>query len=405
MNMPSPPLGPGLVAGAVGSAGHEVAFLDLLGQSEPEAALRRAIAESRPEVVGISVRNIDDQDRQSRRFLLGPVKQVVAVCRAQTDAPIVLGGAGYSIFPDAALAYLGADLGIRGEGEIALPALLEKLRQGGDPSEVPGVHVAGQGCRSRRRFVPDLDDLPLPDDRLWLTLDPATPDLWVPIQTRRGCAMNCSYCSTAQIEGQAVRARSPESVVEHIRQVAAREYTRFCFVDNTFNFPRAYALELCKRLAAESLGIRWRAILYPHRVPRELIAAMAEAGCVEVSLGFESGSKGVLRAMNKRFTPEQVRQISDLLAAHGIHRRGFLLLGGPGETKDSVKESLAFADSLGLEMFKATVGIRIYPQTPLAKIAAGEGMISESDDLLLPRFYLRPELEGWIDEVVSSRAD
>jgi radical SAM superfamily enzyme YgiQ (UPF0313 family) len=151
------------------------------------------------------------------------------------------------------------------------------------------------------------------------------------------------------------------------------------------------------------LDIVWRCILYPHNVPEELVKAMAEAGCVEVSLGFESGSKQVLQAMNKQFEPEEVREISDRLVAHGIRRLGFLLLGGPGETEQSVKESLDFADSLGLEMLNTTIGLRIYPHTPLARQAVEEGMIAPDDDLLLPRFYLRPELEACIRELVAPR--
>ena len=405
INMPAPPLGLSLVAAATRRAGHQITFLDLLSETEPDVAVQRAIEAGSPEVVGISVRNIDDQDMQSRRFLLEPVKDLVSGCRARTDAPIALGGAGYSMFPDAALAYLGADLGICGEGEVVFPALLKRLQQGQDPSGLPGVHVAGGGCRAGRQFAPDLDRLPLPEDGLWLTVEPPTPDLWVPVQSRRGCALGCTYCSTADIEGRAVRARSPQLVVEHIRQVANAGFEQLFFVDNTFNFPLSYAMELCKRIAAERLNIAWRCILYPHRVPEELVAAMAEAGCVEVSLGFESGSKDVLRGMNKRFDPEEVRRISNLLAEHGIRRLGFLLLGGPGETRKSVKQSLAFADSLHLEMLKVTVGIRIYPRTSLAKIALEEGVISDADDLLLPRFYLRPELEDWIFDAVPSEVN
>ncbi len=131
---------------------------------------------------------------------------------------------------------------------------------------------------------------------------------------------------------------------------------------------------------------------------------MAEAGCVEVSLGFESGSLAVLREMNKRFTPADVREISGLLAAHGIRRMGFLLLGGPGETRETVEESLAFATSLNLESLRITVGIRIYPGTPLARRALEEGVISADDDLLFPRFYLAPGLEPWIHQRVAAHA-
>jgi radical SAM superfamily enzyme YgiQ (UPF0313 family) len=149
---------------------------------------------------------------------------------------------------------------------------------------------------------------------------------------------------------------------------------------------------LCRWITAERLDITWRCILYPHEVPEELVRAMAEAGCVEVSLGFESGSERILREMNKQFLPDEVRRISDLLATSGIRRMGFLLLGGPGETQASVEESLAFADSLHLDLLKVTVGIRIYPDTPLARRALREGVITPEDDLLSPRFYLTPGL-------------
>jgi radical SAM superfamily enzyme YgiQ (UPF0313 family) len=152
-------------------------------------------------------------------------------------------------------------------------------------------------------------------------------------------------------------------------------------------------------LAERRLNLAWRCILYPHQVDEDLVAAMAEAGCVEVSLGFESGCPQVLRAMNKRFQPEEVQAISARLAAHGIRRMGFLLLGGPGETKESVDESLGFARSLGLEMLKVSVGIRLYPHTPLARRAVEEGVVLPHDDLLVPRFYIRPGLEDYIRQV------
>jgi radical SAM superfamily enzyme YgiQ (UPF0313 family) len=165
-------------------------------------------------------------------------------------------------------------------------------------------------------------------------------------------------------------------------------YRRFYFVDNTFNLPTDYAVELCRRIAAERLDIGWRCILHPQDVPEELLEAMAAAGCAEVGLGFESGAQAVLQEMKKRFLPEDVREISDRLAARGIRRLGFLLLGGPGETQDTVAESVAFADSLRLDQLRITVGIRIYPDTPLAQIAVREGVIAAEDDLLFPRFYL-----------------
>jgi radical SAM superfamily enzyme YgiQ (UPF0313 family) len=128
------------------------------------------------------------------------------------------------------------------------------------------------------------------------------------------------------------------------------------------------------------------------------------AGCEQVSIGFESGSERILKGMNKRFTPRGVNLISKMLADQGIRRMGFLLLGGPGETRESVEESLVFADALNLESMRITVGVRIYPHTSLAKTAVNEGVISPDDDLLLPKFYLARGLEDWLPNTAKKWA-
>jgi radical SAM superfamily enzyme YgiQ (UPF0313 family) len=398
VSMVTMPLGLGLVCAATRAAGHEVGFLDLLPEADPPAAVRRAIARFAPDVIGISVRNIDDQCQQRPRFLLEPVREVVAACRDGSAAPVVLGGAGYSIFPRKALAFLGADFGIAGDGETAFPALLERIETGRTVADLPGVYTHAVEPQVPRATAVKLDTLPLWDDAL---VPPEGPDAWVPVQSRRGCPNDCSYCSTARIQGRTIRSRSPRDVVDLIARLARTGDRRFYFVDNSFNIPERHALDLCRALADLSPRVTWRCILYPERVREGLVRAMAVAGCSEVSLGFESGSPGILREMNKRFTPADVRRTSDLLAANGIRRRGFLLIGGPGETRESVEESLAFARSLGLDELRVTIGIRIYPGTPLAARAVAEGVITSGDDLLRPAFYLAPGLEPWIHTRVA----
>jgi radical SAM superfamily enzyme YgiQ (UPF0313 family) len=399
VNMVTIPLGLGLVSAAARAAGHEVAFLDLLREADPREAVRRRVADFAPDVIGVSVRNIDDQCRENPRFLLEPIREVVAACRVVSKAPIVLGGAGYSIFPREALAFLGADYGIAGDGEAAFVALLERLAAGRPTADVPGVYAAGRAPRISRAWSRDLDSLPLWDQAL---APEPSEDLWIPVQSRRGCPNDCSYCSTRSVQGRHIRRRSPRRVVEMIGRLSRAGLRRFYFVDNSFNIPERHALELCEALSALEPPVIWRCILYPERVSEDLVRAMAVAGCREASLGFESGCPRVLREMNKRFTPDEVRRTSDLLAAHGIRRFGFLLLGGPGETRESVEESLAFARSLHLDDLRVTVGIRVYPGTPLAKRAVADGVIASEDDLLHPRFYMAPGLEPWIRDRVAA---
>lgn len=399
-NMIAMPLGAGIVAAAARHAGHDVRFLDLLNCANPIESVTEAIEAFAPEAIGISVRNIDDQNREQPRFLLAQVKPVVDACRASSTALIILGGPGFSIFPDETLRYLGADFGIAGEGEIAFVELLRQLNARKDPTGIPGLHSSVASSPAQHRG--DLDAFPFWDDVLTASARLAGEDIWIPVQTRRGCPNDCSYCSTSAIQGRVIRMRSPEATVDEVRSLTRAGFRRFFFVDNSFNIPEPYAMSLCHLLEAASLDMEWRCILYPHRVTEELVVAMARAGCVEVSLGFESGNPSVLREMNKRYTPDDVRRACELLEEHGIRRIGFLLLGGPGETRDSVEESLAFAESLHLDTLRITVGIRIYPHTALARRAIEEGVIRAADDLLTPRFYLAPGLEPWIHERVRS---
>jgi hypothetical protein len=156
INMPTYPLGLACVAEATKQAGHDVELLDLMGANDPSSVLEDAIHRFRPEVIGVSVRNIDDQDSKSPRFLLEQVRNAVAGCRRVSGAPVILGGAGYSIFPASALDYLGAKMGIQGEGEVSFPATIRRMQQGTDLSGIPGLHVSGLGLQGNRRLVKKL---------------------------------------------------------------------------------------------------------------------------------------------------------------------------------------------------------------------------------------------------------
>lgn len=404
MNMPVLPLGMACIAAAVQNAGHEVKALNLMMQKDVRTPIAQAIKTLSPEVIGISVRNIDDQFMETPSFLLASVKTVVSDCRSLSDAPIVLGGAGYSIFPKTALAYLGADMGIQGEGETAFILLLERMRLKSGLSGIPGLYLPESGPSGKPAFTRNLDVFPVPLPNIHLTPHSGIKEdqLWIPFQTRRGCAMDCSYCSTATIEGRILRKYSPQKAVEGLRRYAEVGFHQFFFVDNTFNLPPSYAEALCDAIIASRLNIRWRCILYPWKADDSLIGKMARAGCREVSLGFESGSEKILKNLNKRFTTDDMAKIAGTLKKHGIRRMGFLLLGGPGETLKTVIQSLHFADALQLEAMKVSTGIRIYPYTALARIAVQEGVIASEAELIFPRFYIAENLKDRLIETVSS---
>jgi radical SAM superfamily enzyme YgiQ (UPF0313 family) len=399
-----PALGLACLAAAVERSGNEVVLLDLLIEQDPRSAVLRAIRNLNPEAIGVSVRNIDDQRMRNPRFLLDQALEVVTWCKEVSTAPIILGGAGFSILPRPILEYLGADMGIQGEGEVVFPELLKRLKTGEKLDSLPGLFQKGKPAPARRSFAKDLNAMPLPNPALIAKTLAGAKDAPVPVQTRRGCPMSCSYCSTPTIEGKSVRWRSPESVVDWLARWTEEGFRKFYFVDNTFNLPPSYATDLCSRIIAAGLDISWRCILFPGGLSPKLIETIAKAGCTEVSIGFESGAENILHHMKKKFDLKEVRRAAELIRQHKIRSMGFLLLGGPGETKETAEASLDFAESLQLEAMRVSIGVRIYPETDVGRIAVEEGLISSEQDLLQPRFYLAKGLEDWLYEAVARRS-
>jgi radical SAM superfamily enzyme YgiQ (UPF0313 family) len=404
INMPVLPLGMAFVARASEEAGHEVYQINLMAEPEALKTLAKRIQKIQPEIIGLSVRNIDDQVSLQPRFLLDPVKAIVSTCRQNSEAKIVLGGAGYSIFPKQVLSYLNADMGIQGEGERSFVMLLDKLKNNEDLSDIPGLYHADGTIANPPDHFKKIDHnlFPQPGRHIFLLENTDDEIIWLPFQTRRGCPLNCSYCSTPSIEGKIIRKRNPSLIIDTLTTYVTAGFKHFFFVDNTFNLPSAYAKDLCSQIIASGLNFTWRAILYPGHVDKELVSKMAESGCAEVSLGLESGSDIILKRMNKRYHTTDVRRASDLLKEVGIRRTGFLLLCGPGETRQTVQQSLELVDSLALEMIKVTIGIRIYPNTQLAHHARRTGKITPHSNLLFPKFYLEDGMEAWIRETVNA---
>ena len=403
VHIPVLPLGLGCIAAAIESRGHEFSLFNATDDPRALDDLKKRITDFQPQVIGLCARNVDNQDRTNPLFLVEPVKPIVEACKQASHAPVVLGGAGFTMFPDQILKYSGADMGIAGQGEESFCALLERLEQNQSPDDVQGLLTPNKAFDGRLATLKNLDAWPLPSPEKHIIV----PGHWdrktvmVPVQSRRGCALDCSYCSTKNIEGRILHKRSPEKVAANVREFMEKGFTQFFFSDNTFNLPPSYASALCQALEKHAPGAVWRAIVYPNILDDALAHAMAKAGCKEVALGFEHGDEDMLCAFNKKFSPEKVLEISDRLKKHGIARGGFLLLGGPGETRESVQKAFSFMEKLGLDTIKITAGVRIYPHTLVYEHAVAKGVISRDQNIMFPTFYVEPGLEDWLDTAIQ----
>lgn len=406
------PIGAAYVAASARAHGHEVRGLDLMFSEDAEAEVAAVAREFDPDCVGVSIRNIDNQDMFASESFVSAAGRVISSLRRTTDAPVVLGGAGFTIFPLECLDRFDLELGIVGEGEEAFVSLLGEMEK--DPSldsAIASGSIGGLAVRKgglRRVFPteprPRFDAVPAPDR---VAFSPARynwrpgegPPFVANMQSRRGCNMRCIYCSTPTVEGRVVRCRDPLAVAEELESLEKDWGIATVFLaDSNFNHPLEYAEGLCREIARKHLSLRWSCIVNPHWFDRALFGLMREAGCFAVSLGNESGSETTLSALRKDFTADDVRACVHAIKEQGMQLSCFLLLGGPGETRGTVEESIALMDELGPDIVRVTVGIRIFPGCEIERAAVEKGMIVEGQDLLRPAFYLEPGTEGWLYE-------
>jgi radical SAM superfamily enzyme YgiQ (UPF0313 family) len=223
----------------------------------------------------------------------------------------------------------------------------------------------------------------------------------VPIQTKTGCRFQCVYCTYPKIEGDICRLKEPDSIADAVLRLSASGLRDIEFVDSVFNAPLEHAMEVCAALARVKHTARLQCLeLNPRDFNDELVTAMESAGFVGMGITLESASDPVLQGLRKGFTSREVHHAAAVVRRHRIPCAWIFMLGGPGETRETVRETLLFAKEhiRPQDVAFFNVGIRIYPGTELEAIARKQGVLSSPpEEMLAPLFYLSPELEAdWL---------
>jgi radical SAM superfamily enzyme YgiQ (UPF0313 family) len=228
----------------------------------------------------------------------------------------------------------------------------------------------------------------------------------VSLQTKRGCWMRCCYCTYPIVEGRALRNHPVPDLVDEIESLIAKGAHYLFFVDSVFNLDVEHTSLLAEEMIRRNVRIPWAGYFAPHRTSPEYARLLARSGLTHAEFGTESLSDPVLREYGKPFRVEDVRQAHQALGDAGVHRAHFLLLGGPGETTDTVLETLANARKLPDTVFFPFATMRIYPGTPLHKRAIAEGVIAPDDPLFDPTFYCSPGVDrDWLDSRLAAEAE
>jgi radical SAM superfamily enzyme YgiQ (UPF0313 family) len=403
--IPVMPIGACIVAHAAERAGHAVFFLDLMFTRNPLADIASALSDRQPDLVGLSVRNIDNNDMRDTVFFLNDLVSVVNLIRSRTSAPIILGGAALGIMPEQILRLAPATCAVVGDGEMVFPLLIERISRDKNISDIPGVASIENGVFRRNSSTVEgfSPTCPVPDYHRWLNIPAYRSQMaTVPVQTKIGCRFQCVYCTYPKIEGSNCRLKETGSVADAVVRLAAMGLRDIEFVDSVFNAPLEHAMEVCAALARVNHTARLQCLeLNPRDFDDALVTAMERAGFVGMGITLESASDPVLQGLRKGFTSRDVHHAAAVVRRHQIPCAWIFLLGGPGETRETVRETLQFAKKhiRPQDVAFFNTGIRIYPGTELESVARTEGVLTRPpEEMLAPQFYVSPEVDAdWLN--------
>lgn len=392
------PIGACSIASAAHAAGYATHFLDLTFSHRPIRDVREAVQRLQPDVIGLSIRNLDNCDVVAPHSYLPDMHAITDACRQASQAALVLGGAAVSLAPAPMLRYLGGDYAVIGEGERTFIALLHAIEQHVDPSCLPGVlgRENAEVSDPRAPLENALCTLPNVDFAQWLSLRRyRTADAAYPIQTKRGCQFRCSYCRYAYLEGQQWRLRDPAWVAEEVARATSSGLRVIEFIDSIFGLPTAHAIDCCEaihRLPGERALSAME--LNPAACVPELMPAMNAAGFSSIAITAESGSDAMLAQMQKGFTRRDLHQAAQVLHALQAQKLWVFLIGAPGECEETVRETAQFIATLPpTDFVYVTFGVRVLPGTALQRQLVERGELEADDELLWPSFYHSPAID------------
>ena len=413
-----PPLGLCYLAEVLRKKGFEVKILDL--QIYNESAKRSAfrVLGEKPDFIGITATTVAIKNAA---FLAKEIK------KKNPKIPIIIGGPHITAVPKKTMELFPQfDIGVIGEGEETLPKLLSALKNRANLEKVRGL-IFRQSATSHqpsstlkptppRPPIQDLDSLPLPAFDLLPDFSHYGGSQFIEFDVRptfrlitsRGCPFHCTFCDKS-IFGKVFRSHSPEYVLEMVK-ILYFDYgiRHIYFSDDTFTLDRKRIFKLCQLLQKEKLDLTWDCNTRVDMVDFPLLQAMKKAGCTYIAYGIESGSQKILDILNKGITLEQIRKACEETVKAGIKIRGNFMIGNPGETKETIEQTIKFAKSLPLHTFKMSF-FTPFPNTPIYDEVEKYGVykedwskLSKYSPVFVPSGFTKEELERYYKKAFFS---
>jgi putative variant cofactor biosynthesis B12-binding/radical SAM domain protein 1 len=391
--------------------GHDLRICDLNLYKDPYVKLEKELLEYNPNVVGISLRNIDNQDRANMVYYYKDFTAIIIKIKAvKPDILLVVGGAGYSMFAREIMERNAQlDFGVYLEGEETFQELLSNLD---NPESVKGLYYRQNGeiKFTGKRRLPDMDNLPpLQRGYVDMSLYPSVVTS-IGVESKRGCAFDCIYCNYPFLNGKRIRLRKPEKVVDEIEQmVNVQGINKFTFVDPIFNVPLDHASKICREIIRRNIKVNWGAYMHIRYATKDFLLLARDSGCTNFIFSPDGMSDNVLRSLGKGITEDEIKNIYRFFKTKKGIKDAFvlftLMLNTPGESFHSLFKTLWFHvwTKYSLRRRGGTIisWIRIEPDTEIHKIALANGalkpdvmLLPETSEKLQDTFYIHPPLKN-----------
>ena len=376
-------------------SGHDVRGFDTNTSKRPFDELKEIIEGFSPDVVGISLRNIDSTNKREVVFYYSYLKKAIDEIKAVSNAKIIVGGSGFSMFAREIMEdEPRVDYGVFLEGERTVSALLDNLDT---PELIKGVFYRKDGnvVFSGHGGQVDLNGVNLPDREIIPAGDYKEVMETIGIETKRGCALKCVYCIYGFLNGKEYRLRAPKRVVDDIELLLKENgIDTFTFVDSVFNIPLTHAEDICNEIIKRGLKVKWSAWFSEKGLKKEFVELVKTAGCRKIILSPDGYSEKVLKSLGKNITKRYPR----ILRTPKEYRRlrGMLQLlqkpSGPEHYGVSVNAffSLKAKMQMGGRVHFEFNSMRVEPHTKLYQIAIKEGFVKDKENLLYPKYYTNP---------------
>jgi radical SAM superfamily enzyme YgiQ (UPF0313 family) len=401
-----PPIGLAYVAKPLRDRGNEVKLLDLMHVRNPHDDLQQTISACRPDLVGFSIRNLDNQDMLNLTCPLPEIRELVRIAKGR-GLMTVLGGTAVTTLPEEVLRYMEADYAVAGQGETSFMRLVQSAEAGAVDRETPGLVWSENGKTFRNPCSPfgyaeAEADWSILDFRPYRrSILPAS------VIVKSGCPYSCIYCDSGTTMGKEFVVRKPDAVVGDMEAIVRLHGIRAMFLtDPCFNAPLDYSKSVLEAIIKANLGLSLSAMLVPvpGQYDEEFLRLFRRAGGRFLILGAESFSAKMLENYRKPFQIEDALAAAALVIRHGIHLGIVAMFGGPGENQSTIRESIAAIQPINYSLFEYGIGVRITPGCGLLDLATSEGLIKDRSDLLFPKFYVSRDLNvPWAAQYIRSR--